>query len=153
MTYFSKTLTFAISFKPIKIGLSYFTCAILVIRPFCWYRNFWPRDLELHVWPTFKKLSLGHKFWTDKDRAFLFHMCNPCEKIFLLVLWFLTSWPWPSCLTYFYKTLNLATKFELLELGLPYLLMVASRWALLSSDNSCYDNFNDSYTNIILISV
>ena len=62
LTYFSKTLTLAITFLPEVIGLSYFTCAwcvFLVIRPFTWYCNIWPHDLDLEVWPTFEKLNLG----------------------------------------------------------------------------------------------
>ena len=41
------------------MGLSYFTCVFLVTRPFTWYCNIWPHDLDLEVWPTFEKLKLG----------------------------------------------------------------------------------------------
>ena len=39
------------------IGLLYCTCVFLVTRPFSWYDNFWPRDLDLEVWPAFEKLE------------------------------------------------------------------------------------------------
>jgi hypothetical protein len=56
LTHFSKTLTLAISFEWQVMGLSYFICVFLTTRPFYWYQNVWPCDLE--VWPTFQKLSL-----------------------------------------------------------------------------------------------
>jgi hypothetical protein len=52
----AKTLTLAISFEWQVIGLSYFTCAFLMTRPFYWYHNFLPCDLDLEVWPTSQKL-------------------------------------------------------------------------------------------------
>ena len=55
----TKTLTLAITFKPEVIGLSYCTCVFLVTRPFTWYHNFWPCDLNLEVWPTLKNFNLG----------------------------------------------------------------------------------------------
>ena len=55
LTYFWKNLTLAITFEPKEIGLSYFTCVFVVTRPFCWYQNFWLRDLDLDFWPTFEK--------------------------------------------------------------------------------------------------
>ena len=41
LTYFSKTLTLAITFLPVEVGLSYFTCVFLVTRPFTWNHNFY----------------------------------------------------------------------------------------------------------------
>ena len=42
------------------VGLSYYICTFLVTRPFHGYQNFWPSDLDLGVWPTFKrKLTLA----------------------------------------------------------------------------------------------
>ena len=59
-----------------------------------------------------KNFNLGHNFQTKNDRAFVFHMCIPCDKTFNVVLQVLTLWPWPWSLTYFWKTLTLAvTKF------------------------------------------
>ena len=52
----TKTLTLAITSLPKVIELSYCRCVFLVTRPFTWYHNFWPRDLDLEVWPTFEKL-------------------------------------------------------------------------------------------------
>ena len=58
-----------------------------------------------------KKLNLGHNFWTKRDRAFIFHMCISCDKTFLPIPKFLTLWPWPWLLTYFWKKLNLGNNF------------------------------------------
>ena len=52
----TKTLTLAITFLLEVIELSYCTWVFLVTRPFTLYHNFWPRDLDLEVWPTFEKL-------------------------------------------------------------------------------------------------
>ena len=30
----------------------------------------------------FKIFNLGHNLWTVIDRAFIFHMCIPCDKTF-----------------------------------------------------------------------
>ena len=45
----TKTLTLAISFKPEVIELSYCNCVFLATRPFTWYHNFLPCDLDLEV--------------------------------------------------------------------------------------------------------
>ena len=55
--FFLHGLTLAITFLPEVVGLSYCTCVFLVTRPFTWYHNFWPRDLDLELWPTFEKLQ------------------------------------------------------------------------------------------------
>ena len=78
LTYFWKTLTLAITFKPEEIKLSYCTCVFLVTRPFTWYHNF-------------------------------------------------------------FDLVTLTLKFDLLVWNFNfgcYLMMVAARWASLSSDNS-----------------
>ena len=122
---FEKNLTLAITFETKEIGLSYFTCVFLVTRPFCRFQNFWLCDLDLDFRPTFeKKLNLGHNFWTKRDRAFIFHMCISCGKTFLLIPKYLTSWPWPWLLTYFWKNLTLAITFEPKEIGLSYFTCV-----------------------------
>ena len=56
LTYFWKTLTLAITFKPEVIQLLYCTSVFLVTRPLTWYHKFWPCDLNLELWPTFQKL-------------------------------------------------------------------------------------------------
>ena len=71
-----------------------------------------------------KKLNLGYNFWNKRDRAFIFHMCIPCSNTFLSITKFLTSWPWPWLLTYFWKNLTLAITFETKEIGLSYLTCV-----------------------------
>ena len=38
--------------------------------------------VDLEVWPTFKNFNLGHKLLTVRERAFIFHMCIPCDKTF-----------------------------------------------------------------------
>ena len=45
------------------------------------------------------KLNLGYNFWTKRDKAFILHMCVPCDKTFLSVpkIWLydldLDFWP------------------------------------------------------------
>ena len=67
-----------------------------------------------------KKINLGHNFWTKRDRAFIFHVCISCDKTFMSIQKFLTSWPWPWLLTYFWKKLTLAITFEPKVIGLSY---------------------------------
>jgi hypothetical protein len=110
LTHFSKSLTLAISFEWQVIGFSYFICVFLMTKPFYWYQHFWPCDLDLEVWPTFQ--NIGNIFWMASDRAFIFYMCVPYDKTFLLVPTFLTLWPWPWSLIHFSKTLTLAVSFE-----------------------------------------
>jgi hypothetical protein len=59
--------------------------------------------------PLFINFNIGHIFWMASDRAFLFHMCVPYDKTFLLVAKFWTIWLWS--LTHFSKTLNIAHIF------------------------------------------
>ena len=57
------------------------------------------------------KLNLDHNFLTKGDRSSILHKCIPCDKTFLSIPKFLTSWPWPWLLTYFWKKLNLGHNF------------------------------------------
>jgi hypothetical protein len=41
--------------------------------------------LTLKFYPLFKNFNIGHIFWMASDRAFIFHMCVPFDKTFLLV--------------------------------------------------------------------
>ena len=79
------------------------------------------------------KLNLDYNFWTKSDKALILHKCIPCDKAFLLIPKFLTSWPWPWLLTYFWKNLTLATTFEPKEIGLSYFTCV-----LLVARPSCW---------------
>ena len=75
LTYFKKNLILAITFEPKEIGLSYYICGFLVIRPFCPYHTFWLCDLGLDFWPTFDKTNnLGSKYWTNRDMVFILHI-------------------------------------------------------------------------------
>ena len=38
----------------------------------------------------FKNFNLGHNFWTVRDKAFIFHMCIPCDKNFHTIPLFFT---------------------------------------------------------------
>ena len=100
-------LTLVITFQPVEIRLSYYTCWFLVTRPFCPYQKFDLVTLTLIFDLLLKKLNLGYNFWTKRDKAFILHMLVPCDKTFLPVPKNLTLWPWPWLLTYFWKKLNL----------------------------------------------
>ena len=116
LTYFWKNLTLVITFQPIEIRLSYYTCLFLVTRPFCPYQNFWPCDLDLIL----KKLNLGYNFWTERDKAFILQVCIPCGMTFLSMPKILTLWPWSWLLTYFWKNLTFAITFDPREIRLSY---------------------------------
>jgi hypothetical protein len=60
--------------------------------------------LTLKFDPLFKNFNIGYIFWMASDRAFIFNMCVPYDKTFLLVPKVLTLWPWPWSLTHFSKT-------------------------------------------------
>ena len=56
-------LTLVITFHPIEIRLSYYTCWFLVTRSFFSYQKFWPCDLDLDFSPNFEKnLTLAITF-------------------------------------------------------------------------------------------
>ena len=96
-------------------------------------------SVRLSVRPSVQsKLNLDYNFWTKSDRALILHKCIPCDKTFLLIPKFLTLWPWPWLLTYFWKNLTLATTFEPKEIGLSYFTCV-----LLVTRPSCWiQNFS-----------
>ena len=100
-------LTLVITFQPIEIRLSYYTCWFLVTRPFCPYPKIWPVTLTLTFDLLLKKLNLGYNIWTKRDKASILHMFVPFDKTFLSIPKYLTLWPWPWLLTYFWKKLNL----------------------------------------------
>ena len=70
------------------------------------------------------KLNPDHNFLTKGDIALILHKCIPCGKTFLSMPKFLTSWPWPGLLTYFWKNLTVAITFEPKEIGLSYFTCV-----------------------------
>ena len=70
----TKTLTFTITIEPLTVGLSYFTCTFLMMRPCHSCQNF---DLvtlnvtfDLHI----LKLNICHNFSTIRGSAFIFYM-------------------------------------------------------------------------------
>ena len=82
-------------------------------------------SIRLSVRPSVQSnLNLDHNVWTESDRALILHKCIPCDMTFLSIPKFLTLWPWPWLLTYFWKNLTLATTFEPQEIGLLYLTCV-----------------------------
>ena len=82
----SETLTLLITFEQRVLEHWYFTWIFPVIRPFRGYHYFWPCDLDLGVWPIFKKnFNIAYNFWTVSARGLIFHMSIPCDKTFL---WF-----------------------------------------------------------------
>ena len=78
-----------------------------------YFLTLWPWPLPLtYILKTDKNFNLDHKFWTVRNRAFIFHMGIPCDNIFLSPN-FLTLWPWKGYLTYILKTLTFIITFEL----------------------------------------
>ena len=63
------------------------------------------------------KLNLNHNFLTKGDRALTLHKCIPCDKSFLSIPNFFSSWPWSWLLTYFWKNLTLAITLNLTRWG------------------------------------
>ena len=70
------------------------------------------------------KLNLDHNFLTKGDRALILYKCIPCDNTFLSIPLFLTLWPWPWLLTYFWKNLTLAITLEPKDIGLSYFTCV-----------------------------
>jgi hypothetical protein len=54
----------------------------------------------------FKIFNIGHIFWVVSYKAFIFHLNVFCDKTFLLLPWYLTSWPWPT-----FKNINIGHTF------------------------------------------
>ena len=106
----TKTLTLAISFKPEVVELSYCICVFLVTRSFTWHHMFLHCDLGLEVWPTFEKtLTLPLIFKPEVIEPSCYICTFLVTKPFAWYQNFFTLWPWPWSLTYFWKTLTLAT--------------------------------------------
>jgi hypothetical protein len=102
-----------------------------MVRPFIWYHDLDPLTLEFDL--LFKNFNLGHNFWFVGGRAFIFHLCIPSGKTFLLI-----SWPWhsdlgPWSLTFFSKTLTLVITFDWWVVVL-HISLVFSFWQDLSFD-------------------
>ena len=54
----------AITLELKEIRLSYYTCVLLVTRPFSPYQKCWPHDLDIDFLPTFEKnLTLNITFY------------------------------------------------------------------------------------------
>ena len=72
--YVTKTLTFTITFEPLKVGLSFFTCTFLMMRPCHSYQNFdlvtLNETFDLHI----LKFNICHNFSTIRGSAFIFYM-------------------------------------------------------------------------------
>jgi hypothetical protein len=85
--------------------------------------SFWPARLFVCL-SVCKNFNIGHIFWMVNDRAFIFHMCVPYDRSFLLIPKSLTLWPWPWSLTHFPKTLTLGISFEWHLIGLSYFIRV-----------------------------
>ena len=62
---------------------------------------------DLHL----ENFNSAHNFLTTGHKAFIFGMCVPYDKTFLMVLKILITWPWPWRLTYIWITLTLQITF------------------------------------------
>ena len=71
-----------------------------------------------------KKFNIGHNFFIERDRTFIFGMCIPYYKTFPTEPYISNMWPWPWPLTYFWKTLTLAVTLMSYEIKLSYLACV-----------------------------
>jgi hypothetical protein len=67
LTYFWKTLLFAISFEWHVLGLSYFTWMFLRTRSFRGYQQIWLCDIDLGVWPSYLNFNHAYIFWMIQD--------------------------------------------------------------------------------------
>ena len=76
-----KNLNFGHNLWPCKTGLSFFTCVLWqdLLRHSIIFDLV---TLNLKFDLLFKNFSLGHNLWTLRDKAFIFHMCIPCDKTF-----------------------------------------------------------------------
>ena len=56
VSMWTKTLALTMT-QPCEIELLYFTCIFLVTRPFRWYHNNLPCDIDLELWPTLENIK------------------------------------------------------------------------------------------------
>ena len=81
----TKTLTLAITFLPEVIGLLYCTCVFLVQDLSQCTLIFDLVTLTLKFDLPLINFNLGIKFLSTSDRAYILHMCVPCDKTFHMV--------------------------------------------------------------------
>jgi hypothetical protein len=109
------------------VGLSYFTCLFLMMRPFIWYHNLDPLTLEFDL--LIKNFNLDCNFWLVGAGAFIFHMCIPSGKTFHLIPWLWPSYCLPWTLTFFSKTLTLVITFDwcVVELHISHMCILSCK--------------------------
>ena len=86
-----KTLNLGLTFDQFQVGLSYFTCAFLMMHPFHPYQMFWPIDHDL--WSTYPKYftsAIAFEPLTFEVGLWYFTFHIPCDKAFPFRLNFLT---------------------------------------------------------------
>ena len=129
LTYFLKTLTLQITYKQFIVSeFSYFTWIFLMMRSLCWYWNFW-----LDIWNIFKrKINVIHNK-IIYIQAFILHISVSCDKILVLVSWYLSLWPWPP--------LELAIIGAFVFYKHILLIMIFNIWASEYSDLACTHRF------------
>ena len=71
------------------VGLSYSHVYSLWKELSMYIKNFDLVTLNLFFDLLFKNFNIGHNFWIVSDRAFIFHICNSCDKTFSLIPKFL----------------------------------------------------------------
>ena len=78
----------------IEVGLSYFTCAFLVTRPFRSHKHFGASDLDIYLWPTYMYLkTLTFVITFEPPLTYTSHLTcvislwNPLK-------WHQRQWPW-----------------------------------------------------------
>ena len=90
LTYFLKTLNLLINFEQWVIELWYFTWVFYETKTPSGTNNVDLVILTLEFGVLFKNFNLAHNFWRVRARDLIFHMNISCDKIYLLVLNFLT---------------------------------------------------------------
>jgi hypothetical protein len=115
------TLEFDLLIKNFNFGYIFWMVSIRVLtfhinipynKIFLWVPKNDLVTLTFVFYLLFKNFNLGYIFWMVFTRNLIFHMNVCCDKSFQWVRIGLTLWPWPLCLIYLLKTLNLAVTFD-----------------------------------------
>jgi hypothetical protein len=87
-----KNFNWTISFEPYALELWHLRYRCIMKRPFFWYRDFWPCDLDQELWPSFEK-SLTWAISFEPNVLELWYYRYRCimKRPFF---WYQDFWPW-----------------------------------------------------------